>query len=166
MGAYFRMSNRFDLHTPADFGLMGTTNENIAVDPADGTSWCRCALYDFGWGKEHGYYKFPLPPFDLLLELVLTSENREDQFGAAAIILEKHPDLLLAACEAMVQDLSQTESLKRLNTIFQLESGINRSSTTGKHYEEIRADAVRWQAMSTHLKTHHSTKKKSFWPFV
>ena len=165
MGTYFRMSHRFDLCTPADFGLEETPDKDIAVDPTDGASWRRCALYDFGWGKENGYCKLPLPSFELLLELAVTGENREDQYGAAAIILDEYPDLLLAACEVMAQDPSQSESLKSLNAVFQLESGINHSPTTGKHYNDIRTDAARWQTLATYLKSLHPAKKKSFWPF-
>ena len=33
--------------------------------------YVKASLYDFGWGKENGFYKDPLPDFNSLLEIVL-----------------------------------------------------------------------------------------------
>ena len=86
MGKYFVMSIRFNKCIASDFGLI-SKNENIAINPIDNSIWIKTKLYDFGWGKENGFYKIPLPNFNTLLELALYSTNEEDMYGAAAVIL-------------------------------------------------------------------------------
>ena len=90
MGEHFVMSTRLDKCEASDFGLE-QLDAKRATNPKDHTLWGKCKLYDFGWGKENGFYKEPLPGFDTLLELVLYGKNRDDRYGAAAVILKKYP---------------------------------------------------------------------------
>ena len=84
--------------------VLARLKDDLYINTETGETYRKRALYDFGWGKENGFYKAPLPDFDTLLELVLHSEDRDDMYGAAAIILEKYADELLYRCEAMMND--------------------------------------------------------------
>lgn len=56
MGEHFVMSTRFDKCEASDFGLE-QLDAKRATNPKDHTLWGKCKLYDFGWGKENGFYK-------------------------------------------------------------------------------------------------------------
>ena len=148
MGKYFKMSRRFDKRNPSDFGLMACSGEAYAINPEDGSIWNSCALYDFGWGCENGFYRVPLPDFSELLEIVLESHEQEDVFGAAAIILDLFPDELLEELERIYSCLGRNTTKIKLAKVFQLDLGINRSHIQGKNYSEIVADASRWHAIA------------------
>lgn len=111
MGNYFVMSMRFNKCSASDFGFI-SNGTNTAMNPNDNSIWIKVALYDFGWGKENGFYKAPLPSFDTLFELALYSTDRDDMYGAAAIILENFADELLCRCEMLVNDRFRKKSLK------------------------------------------------------
>ena len=147
MGDYFIMSVRFNKHTASDFGLIpfGT---NDAINPNDGSRWRKRNLYDFGWGAENGYYKLPLPGFQVLLGLVLHSADSDDMYGAASIILEKYPAELLNHCEIIVTDPKRNKELEILAKVFKLDLGTNRSPVTHKSYNEIQNDFERWQRIA------------------
>jgi len=146
MGRFFRMSNRFNKSKPCDFGLVEMQKDSCAVDPEDGSQWLPCSLFDFGWGEENGFYKVPLPKYRELLKIVLESEDYDDVYGAAAIILEKYPDDLLSSCEELFS--SEHSDIKfKLTSIFQLQLCINRSKIQGKTYREILDDTNRWHAI-------------------
>ena len=129
MGKYFVMSVRFNKCSALDFRLI-PKDSGTAIDPNDNSIWVKTELYDFGWGKENGFYKAPLPDFDTLLELVLHSEDRDDMYGAAAIILEKYADELLYRCEAMMNDPLRKKEFRRSAEVFRLEEPLNRSNHT------------------------------------
>ena len=147
MGNYFVMSMRFNKCSASDFGLI-SKDENTAINPFDNSIWIKTALYDFGWGKENGFYKAPLPKFDVLFELALYSTNREDEYGAAAVILENFADELLKQCEILMNDHSRTKEFKKLVKLFDLKSPINRCSVAHKTYEQIQNDYSRWRKIS------------------
>ena len=111
MGKYFVMSKRFNKCNASDFGLV-TEGTDVAIDPKDGSVWIKAALYDFGWGKENGFYKSPQPDFDTLIELALHSTDEEDKYGAASILLDKYGDELLRQCENLMNDYSKKEDFK------------------------------------------------------
>ena len=69
-------------------------------------------MYDFGWGKENGFYKSPLPNFDILLELALNSKSRDDMYGAAAMFLENYADELLCQCETLIMTVLEKKNSK------------------------------------------------------
>lgn len=148
MGKYFKMSRRFDKRKPSDFGLIADIEENCAIDPEDGSVWHSCALYDFGWGCENGFYRAPLLGFSELLEIVVESNEQEDVYGAAAIILELYPSDLLKVLERIYATPESNAMKTKLATVFQLHLSINRSHTQGKRYSEIVADFNRWCAIT------------------
>lgn len=142
MGNYFVMSTRFNKSKASDFGLI-SKDANTAINPNDNSIWIRTALYDFGWGKENGFYKSPLPNFDILLELALNSKSRDDMYGAAAMILENFSDELLCQCETLINDRSRKKEFKRLVELFKLKSATNRCSVVRKTYEQVKSDYCR-----------------------
>lgn len=84
MGNYFVMSMIFNKCSDSDFGLV-SNGTDTAINPKDNSIWVKAALYDFGWGKENGFYKAPLPGFDILFDLALHSTNRDDMYGETAV---------------------------------------------------------------------------------
>lgn len=147
MGNYFVMSSRLNKRKASDFGLV-SKETNTAIHPIDNSIWSKAALYDFGWGKENGFYKTPLPNFDALLELALNSKNRDDMYGAAAMILEKYPDELLSHCESIIHDCSRKKEFEKLVVLFRLKSATNRCSVVQKTYEQVQSDYCRWKKIS------------------
>lgn len=147
MGNYFVMSMRFNKCSAYDFGLI-PKDQDTAINPKDNSIWIRAALYDFGWGKETGFYKAPLPNFDALFKLALYSTNRDDMYGAAAIILERFPDKLLSKCESMANDRLRKKDFKKLVQLFELKLPINRCSVSGKTFQQVQNDYNRWKALS------------------
>ena len=127
MGKYFRMSKRFNKKTPSDFGLTTDAKGDYAIDPEDNSKWKPCSLYDFGWGNEIGYYRIPLPGFAELLQISIESNDSDDMYGAAAIILEKYPNDLLEYCEELFGPSINKRTAKQLIKAFQLDQCINRS---------------------------------------
>ena len=147
MGKYFVMSYMFNKTTASDFGFL-PNGENEAIDPADNSIWIKTLLYDFGWGQENGFYKTPLPGFDVLMDLVLYSKNRSDIYGAAEIILEKYPYELLAEIEKIMTDQSRKAEFERMAEIFDLQRPTNRCPVIHKAYEQMMLDFSRWEKVS------------------
>lgn len=113
MGHYFLMSTRFNKQKALDFGLLELEGTDSAINPIDNSVWKKCTLYDYGWGRENGYYRTPVLDYDGLLELILSSNQVDDVYGAAAIILDKYPDDLLVTCEQMKRSPSRTTELQK-----------------------------------------------------
>lgn len=147
MGKYFLMSNRFNKQSAQDFGL-SESGGGMAVDPADGSLWKRDRLFDFGWGAEDGYYRVPLPGFSRLLDMVISEDDAEDVYGAAAIIERQYSEELLACCEDMVLDPGRSGDFEKVSRVFQLDHPVNRCPITGKTGREIQADSERWKRIS------------------
>lgn len=147
MGHFFVMSMRFNKSTAADFGFL-SNDLYTAINPNDGSIWTKCTLYDFGWGKENGFYKTPLPSFEYLFDLALYSQDREDMYGAASIIVEKYADELLCQCETLMNDPTQKNEFKKLSKLFQLDMAVNRCSVLKKTYTQIQNDFLRWKNVS------------------
>lgn len=138
------MSTHFDKCEASDFCLE-PINPELAKDPRDGSLWVKTHLYDFGWGKENGFYKTPLPDFNVLLDLVLHSPNMEDQYGAAAVILEYYPEKLLYECEMIIDNPCRIQDFKTLTKVFKLKIAINRCPIVKKTVNEIYCDYTRWE---------------------
>ena len=68
MGHFFVMSTRFNKCDASDFGLLPLA-EDMALSPNDGSIWVKTELYNFGWGDENGYYRYPMPSFEKLFHL-------------------------------------------------------------------------------------------------
>ena len=151
MGQYFLMSRRLNKTTAKDFGLC-PQSETRAVCESDGSVWQKAELYDFGWGKECGYIKLPMPDEKLLFDIVLHSTSEEDVYGAAALITEAYSDALLVLCEDVLQKKTDACAVKRLIDVFRLEIPINRSKTIGKDLSQIQSDFERWKAVAERAK--------------
>jgi hypothetical protein len=147
MGDYFVMSMRFNKHNASDFGLV-SIDMNTATNPNDNSTWIKTNLYDFGWGKENGYYKKPLPDYPCLFEMTLHSKNQDDAYGAAAIILEQYPEELLIQCEQLMTDNTRKKEFKKIIEIFKLNKEMNRSPVLQKSYAQVQNDFERWKKVS------------------
>lgn len=151
MGTYFRMSFRFNKIDAADFGLT-ELDANTAVDLKDGTIWNKKELYDHGWGKELGYYKTPMPDVDTLFDIALHSRDKEDAYGAAAVILELYSEELLLNCESIMDDPAHKKEFRRMAKLFDLKNPINRCCTALKPLEQIKAEYYRWKRVAEKAK--------------
>jgi hypothetical protein len=159
VGIYFLMSHRGNKNTPEDFGLLAGGNPATAIHPANGSVWTRHPLYDFGWGRETGYYRTPLPGYKKLLELVLSGNDREDRYGAAAMILEQHPEELLETCRLLVFSQGGEGEQRLLAEIFHLERGNNYCPVVGKTYAEILETSNQWLQIAEVAKALSAQKK-------
>jgi hypothetical protein len=148
MGNHFVMSKKLNKCAPADFGLI-SKDDDTAINPSDNSIWIKTVLYDFGWGKENGFYKAPLPDFDTLFKLALYSTNTDDMYGAAAVILDNFADELLCKCEELLMmEPCRKEEFQRLTELFKLKLPINRCSVVHKSYELIQSDYLRWKKIA------------------
>lgn len=147
MGKYFAMSMRFNKCNASDFGLV-FKDKDTAINPKDNSIWIKSELYDFGWGKENGFYKAPLPKFDFLFELAMYSTDIEDVYGAVAVILKNFPDDLLCKCEMFMNDCFRKKDFEKMVELFDLKESKNRSTVSGKTYEQIQGDYKRWNTVS------------------
>lgn len=159
MGLYFMMSFRFNKQSAHDFGLTHIEND-IALNPIDNSKWQAKSLYDFGWGKENGYCKLPIPDFQSLFNIALNSKNDEDMYGAAAIILEMYPEKLLDKCEQYINSQPQSIDLKKLSELFNLKNPTNRCAIIHKSCTQIISDFERWNKISEAIKRQFETTEK------
>lgn len=120
-------------------------DSQTAMDPDDRTLWAKASLYDFGWGKENGFYKLPLPDFDTLMELALYSTDKADMYGAAAILLDRFPDNLWERCWQLMHN--RPKEFQKLAELLDLKSPVNRSPVEGKTLEQIEVDYQKWIAL-------------------
>lgn len=148
MGNHFLMSMRFNKINPQDFGLIPSNNPGVLLKPEDGSQWKARPLYDFGWGKENGYYKIPLPDFNRLVAIILRSKDDEDRYGAAAIILDDYYEELLHKCLRLFENNEATVRYNDFFRILRLDTPLNRSSVIGKHYSRISDDYSKWKALA------------------
>ena len=144
---YFLMSTKFNKQSPSDFGL--TFVEGKFILPKDGSEWEQCQLYDFGWGKENGFYKKPLGSFSQLIELVVNSKDDEDSFGAAAIILDRHTEELKQYLLDLIGQKINSQQKKRLNLMFNLVHPINRTVKPTHSIEQINEEFEQWKKISS-----------------
>lgn len=141
---YFVMSRHFNKSYPEDFGLI--RKDGKIVSSLDNSIWESKKLYDFGWGKENGFYKIPLPTFNELINIILEEKDEDDIYGAAAVILDAYSSELLIYLETIqIQD----EFLKnRLNRLFLLFNPINRTLKPHMSLEEIEKEHQRWKSIA------------------
>lgn len=142
----FLMSTRFDKQTPADFGLEFVDGRYIRS--SDGSEWVNCQLYDFGWGSENGFYKKPLETFEELMNMVISDDDEEDSYGAAAIIENLYSkELKLYLLNQTSKELSG-DIKKKLNKIFRLNKRINRTASVGLTLSEIKREHEDWSLIA------------------
>ena len=153
MDKYFMMSRRFDKKLPEDFGLVLSNDPEIFIMPSDKSKWKIRKLYDFGWGKENGFYKLPLLNFDELCNLILSSEIEDNKYGAASIILDDYNYNLLKKCQEIFINNKNLKMYKEFFEILELYKPINRSTIIGKNYKEIKEDFKKWVEIAEKIKT-------------
>ena len=99
---YFVMSTMFNKQTPSEFGMKYVEGHFVSLQ--DNSEWAQCQLYDFGWGRENGFYKKPLGSFHELMSIVIDFSDDEDSYGAASIIedlyLTELKEYLLCNCQS------------------------------------------------------------------
>ena len=134
------MSRHFNKNRPEDFGLI--EKNGTVISPKDESIWISKELYDFGWGKENGYYKTPLPSFSELISIILEDNDEDDIYGSAAIILELYPKEFLLYLESIK---ILTKNIKdKFNKVFFLYKPINRTFNVQMSLEEIGIENNRW----------------------
>ena len=139
---YFRMSFRYNKQSPQDFGLVFKNGHFFSCE--DDSEWLPCYLYDFGWGKENGYVKLPLPSFEKLIQIVLNDTDKEDIYGAAAMISDRY---MLQLKEYLLNELQQPmnsarkNKLQKLNCLFSLYKGnflAHPDGSCGAHHDAFQ----------------------------
>lgn len=142
----FMMSTRFNKQTPSDFNLEYINGKYISL--IDGSKWETCALYDFGWGKENGFYKKPLGTFTELIKIVLDLTDQEDSYGAASIIEDYYPNELKSYLLTLINQQIDEETKERLSSIFKLYNPINRTFNKDYSLEENKKEYQQWVEIS------------------
>lgn len=148
---FFMMSMRFNKSTPEDFGLVQTDDSGVYIMQSDNSLWKKRDLYDFGWGKENGYYRLPLPCFDDLVSIILNSNLKNNKYGAAAIILDDYCEELYDKCDEILKDTQKVDEYSEFFSILQLEKPINRSTIVGKRSIQVSEDYNKWEEISKRL---------------
>ena len=103
LGEHFRMGRWMNPKEPERFRLSYDPLSEFYVDSVDGSFWQACTLFDFGWGDEPGYYRYPMPGTRDLAELLFTAQAEDDYYGAASVLLEGNADEALPLLEAALQ---------------------------------------------------------------
>ena len=161
MGKHFLMSFRFNKQSPEDFGLIQSGNENVFLKPDDGSQWKAKPLYDYGWGKENGYYKTPLPNFESLVNIILQTENEDDKYGAAAVILDDFCTELLNKCFEIFELEKSPLEYCDFFKVLHLDWPINRNPAEGKRFNTVTEDFERWKQVSIKVKKLMCEKVKT-----
>jgi hypothetical protein len=142
----------YNKSTPQDFGLLPSDDPETYLHPEDGSMWKFRALNGFGDHDDgaNGYYRLPMPGFEELIRIVMDSQQSDDIYGAASVLLDDHADELLDRCLEM---LDEDEAERYLVFFERLHLGRpeNRSPITGKKYVQIAEDHRRWDVVSARV---------------
>ncbi|MDD4311049.1 MAG: hypothetical protein PHW41_01045 [Eubacteriales bacterium] len=163
LGEHFRMSRRMHPSGPERFRLSYDPLSEFYVDSVDGSYWQACTLFDFGWGSEPGYYRYPLPETADLVELLLTAQAEDDYFGAASVLLEGNADEVLPQLEAALQNTKRYPLAAQRLAAVGLNRAVNHSEITGKSAEQVQADFAHWQALADEIVRMTEKQKTSWW---
>ena len=148
---------------PERFRLSYDTLSEFYWDQVDGSYWQKTTLFDFGWGSEPGYYRYPLPETGELVELLLTAQAEDDYFGAASVLLEADADEAFPLFMAALQNAAQYPlAAERLAAVGLNRAG-NHSEIVGKSAEHVQADFARWQALADEIIRKTEKQKTSWW---
>ena len=140
---YFLMSMKFNKQSPSDFGLEIVNGK--FVSSKDGSEWVQCQLYDYGWGKENGYYKKPLGSFEELIKIVLDFIDEEDSYGAASIIEDIYPNELKQFLLDLMHHQPSSKIKIRLCSLFKLNFSINRTFNKDYSFENNEIEYQEWK---------------------
>ena len=141
---YFKMNRPLEKKEPTDFGLIKTEEDGIYLSEEDGSKWRELYLYDFGFGREKGYERLPELSFSELFDLLVFSHENADHYGAASVLLTRHPEELLDVCLNLFEEEVDLDFFKDAFRTLKLEDPVNRCSTLGKTDDEILSDFDRW----------------------
>ncbi|MBP3576092.1 MAG: hypothetical protein J6J55_06300 [Paludibacteraceae bacterium] len=152
---HFLMSFRFNKQSPQDFGLIYQNGK--FYNEKDGAEWKQCVLFDLGWGEENGYYKVPLASFEKLMQLVLSDDDIEDSYGAAAMIQKVYPTALKMYLQTLICQkvhFQDRKKLKKLNQFFRLQRGLNLTYIAGMTKDEAEKENAAWQEIAAFFSSH------------
>ena len=162
LGEQFRMGRRMYPSEPELFRLAYDHTVDIFRDMDDGSYWQSSLLFDFGWGKEPGYYKLFLPSISGLVELLLTAKAEDDYYGAASVLLDEFAEEALPLLEAALQDSERYPRAAQRMKAVGLGLVVNRSEVKGKSAQHIQMDFERWQAITATICLNAKEEKTSW----
>ena len=162
LGEQFRMGRRMVPSEPERFGLAYDPLSEFYVDSVDGSYWQKTTLFDFGWGSEPGYYRYPMPGTEDLMKMLLTAQAEDDYFGAASVLLEANADEALPLFEAALQNEARYSRAAQRMKAVGLDRAVNRSEIIGKNAEQVQADFARWKALADVIKSK-TEREKTNW---
>ncbi len=148
---YFKMNRPLEKKEPSDFGLKETDEEDIYISEEDGSKWRELYLYDFGFGREKGYERLPALSFSELFDLLVFSSDNADHYGAASVLLMRHPQELLDVCLCLFEEEVDLDFYKDAFRTLKLDDPVNRTATVGKSGDEISADFDRWEELGFYV---------------
>lgn len=148
----FMMSKHFNKSTPEEFGLTQSNDPDIFISLSDQSLWGKRQLYDWGWGRENGFYRLPLPSFEELVRIVINSMVEENCFGAASIILDDYVEDLQNYCLELFKRNSYPKDHIHFFNIMGLERPINRNSLESKDFDAVMKDYTLWVYISDQIK--------------
>ena len=157
------MSKRMQPSEPERFRLSYDSLSEFFVDSVDGSYWQACTLFDFGWGDEPGYYRYPMPETGELVELLLTAQAEDDYYGAASVLLEDNADEAFPLLESALQNPNRYPLAAQRLAAVGLSRAVNRSETVGKNAEQVQADFARWQALADEIVRMTEKHKTNLW---
>lgn len=142
----FMMSKKFNKQSYSDFDLYEMDGKYFRK--IDGSEWIPCLLYDFGWGKENGFYKVPLGNFADLIKIVLDNSDDEDSYAAAAIIMDYYVFELKTYLLDLISTYNKNVDYGRLCSIFKLEIPLNRTIKEGMNFQNVDKEYSDWKKIS------------------
>ena len=146
---YFMMSNRFDKKSYTDFNLHKINDKYYDQINCE---WVPCKLYDFGWGRENGFYKAPLGDFSRLISIVLDKSDKEDSYAAASIINDMYALELKAYLLDLINNYDKSVDYKSLKNIFNLDIPLNRTLKNNMDLRLIENEYNDWKNISDFFK--------------
>lgn len=146
----FMMSKRFNKTSCSDFNLY--EKDGKYYSKYDGSEWVPCFLYDFGWGRENGFYKVPLGDFLDLIKIVLDKSDKEDSYAAASIIVDIYAPELKSFLLDLINTYNKSIDYVRLNSIFNLDVPLNRTLNDEMNLQSIEKEYSDWKYISQYFK--------------
>lgn len=152
----FMMSKKFNKISCSDFNLYEKNGKYYSK--YDESEWTPCLLYDFGWGKENGFYRVPLGDFSELIGIVLSRSDEEDSYAAASIIIDNYASELKSFLLDTISTDSKNVDYGRLNLIFKLEVPLNRTLDDRMDLASIEKEYSDWKYISQYFKNKKCRK--------
>ena len=145
----FMMSKRFNKILYSDFDLYEKDGKYYSNH--DGSEWIPCILYDYGWGRENGFYKVPLGNFSDLIKIVLDDTDEEDSYAAASIILDVYASELKVFLLDLIDAYDKNIDYKKLKLIFNLDVPLNRTIKDKMNLQNIDKEYADWKYISQYF---------------